>query len=84
MTITTISNSQFIQDVSKAKRVAEHGPVFITSDEIPTFVLLTYQAYRKLSRANKRISELLVTPGIADIEIELSERRDLPRAVDLD
>mgnify|MGYP003499163143 CR=1 FL=1 len=76
MTITTISNSQFIQDVSKAKRAAENGPVFITSDESPTHVLMTYQEYKKLSQTNKRISELLAMPGIADIELELPSRCD--------
>lgn len=71
MTITTLSSSEFLQDVCKAKQAAERGPVFITSDESTTHVLLTFQEYKKLSRRNKRISELLAMPGVADIEFEL-------------
>jgi hypothetical protein len=59
-----------------AKRATEHGPVFITSDECPTHVLLTYQEFKKISRRNKRMSELLTMPEIADIELELPLRRD--------
>ncbi|HWS40879.1 MAG TPA: type II toxin-antitoxin system prevent-host-death family antitoxin [Arenimonas sp.] len=84
MSITTLSSRQFNQDASKAKKAAAEGPVFITDRGHPAHVLMTYDQYKKLTRTRSRISELLAMPGIADIELELPVRHDLPRAVDLD
>ena len=44
VTITTISSRDFNQDVSKAKRAAEAGPVVITDRGRPAFVLLRHDA----------------------------------------
>jgi PHD/YefM family antitoxin component YafN of YafNO toxin-antitoxin module len=41
MNITTISSREFNQDVSRAKRIAFKGPVFITDRGRPAHVLLT-------------------------------------------
>lgn len=84
MSITTLSSRQFNQDASKAKKAAAEGPVFITDRGHPAHVLMTYDQYKKLTRTRSRISELLAMPGVADIELELPVRSDLPRAVDLD
>ena len=84
MSITTLSSRHFNQDASKAKKAAAEGPVFITDRGHPAHVLMTYDQYKKLTRTRSRISELLAMPGIADIELELPVRHDLPRAVDLD
>ncbi len=84
MSITTLSSRQFNQDASKAKKAAAEGPVFITDRGHPAHVLMTYDQYKKLTRTRSRISELLAMPGIADIELELPIRSDLPRAADFD
>lgn len=84
MSITTLSSRQFNQDASKAKKAAAEGPVFITDRGQPAHVLMTYDQYKKLTRTRSRISELLAMPGVADIELELPERRELPRAADFD
>lgn len=84
MSITTLSSRQFNQDASKAKKAAAEGPVFITDRGHPAHVLMTYDQYKKLTRTRSRISELLAMPGIADIELELPVRRDMPRAADFD
>lgn len=84
MSITTLSSRQFNQDASKAKKAAAEGPVFITDRGHPAHVLMTYDQYKKLTRTRSRISELLAMPGVADIELELPVRSDLPRAADLD
>lgn len=84
MSITTLSSRQFNQDASKAKKAAAEGPVFITDRGHPAHVLMTYDQYKKLTRTRCRISELLAMPGIAEIELELPVRRDLPRSADFD
>ncbi|HEX4032186.1 MAG TPA: hypothetical protein VHX20_17615 [Terracidiphilus sp.] len=41
MAITTLSSREFNQDVSRAKRAAKKGPVFVTDRGRPSHVLLT-------------------------------------------
>lgn len=71
MTITTISSRSFNQDVSKAKRAAKDGPVFITDRGSTAHVLLSIEEYEKLSSKNGRnIAELLSMPSDDDIDFE--------------
>jgi PHD/YefM family antitoxin component YafN of YafNO toxin-antitoxin module len=68
--ITTLSSREFNQDVSRAKRAAEAGPVVITDRGEPAYVLLRIDAYRSLISAAPRIRELLDQPGVEDIEFD--------------
>ena len=43
--ITVVSSREFNQDTAKAKRAANHGPVFITTRGQPTHVLITKAEY---------------------------------------
>ncbi len=70
MTITTLSSREFNQDVSRAKRAAEAGPVVITDRGQPAFVLLRHEAYRRLTGAATSIRALLAQPGADDIDFE--------------
>ncbi len=70
MTITTISSRDFNQDVSKAKRDALKGPVFITDRGHPAHVLLSIEEYQKISDKGKSIADLLAMPDAADIDFE--------------
>ncbi|MVF23997.1 type II toxin-antitoxin system Phd/YefM family antitoxin [Methylocaldum sp. BRCS4] len=84
MTITTVSSREFNQDVTRAKRAAEHGPVFITDRGKPSHVLLSIEEYRRLTGKRRNIVEALSMPGLADIEIEFPRSRELPRPADFD
>lgn len=44
-----MSSREFNQNPSAAKRAAEDGPVIVTDRGEPAFVLLKYDAYRRLS-----------------------------------
>lgn len=68
MNITTVSSREFNQDVSKAKRNAIHGPVFITDRGQPAHVLLSIQEYQKITGQAANIAELLALPEAAEIE----------------
>jgi len=83
MTITTLSSRQFNQDASKAKNAAKLGPVFITDRGRPAHVLLTFEAYKKITGVRTKIADLLAMPGIENIEFEIPIMRDLPRPADL-
>jgi prevent-host-death family protein len=70
MSITTISSRTFNQDVSKAKRSALTGPVFITDRGHPAHVLLTIEDYQNITKTKESIVELLAMPDADDIDFE--------------
>jgi len=49
VTVSTVSSREFSQDASGAKRVASNGPVIITDRGSLAHVLLTIEAYQKLT-----------------------------------
>lgn len=70
MSITTISSREFNQDVSRARRAADSGPVIITDRGVPAYVLLRHDEYRRLAGDGPTILELLDLPGTEDIEFD--------------
>ena len=70
MPITTISSREFNQDVSRAKRAADGGPVVITDRGRPAYVLLRHETYQQLAGASPNILELLAHPDAAGIEFD--------------
>lgn len=70
MTITTLSSRELNQDVTRAKKAARNGPVFITDRGKPAHVLLSFEDYQRLTGQRRNIADALAMPGIADIEFE--------------
>ncbi len=70
MTITTISSRELNQDVSRAKKAAKSGPVFITDRGKPAHVLLSIEEYQRLTKQRRNIADSLAMPDVADIEFE--------------
>ena len=70
MGITTVSSREFNQDVSRVKRAAVNGPVFITGRGHPSHVLLTIEEYQKITDKKESIVDLLAMPDAADIDFE--------------
>ncbi len=72
MAITTLSGREFNQDIAKAKRAAEKGPVIITDRGTPAFVLQKYDDWRTQAGARPGVSLLdaMADPASADIEFE--------------
>lgn len=83
MTITTLSSRQFNQDASKAKKAALTGPVFITDRGRPAHVLLTFEAYQKITGGHTKVADLLAMPGLTESELEIPKSRDIARAAEL-
>lgn len=84
MTITTLSSRELNQDVSRAKKAARKGPVFITDRGKPAHVLLSFEEYQRLTGGRRTIVEALSMPGLADVEVEFPRSRELPRPADFE
>ncbi len=83
MPITTVSSREFNQDASGAKRAASKGPVIITDRGRPAHVLLTIEAYQKLTQKTASIADLLAMPGVADIAFNPPRVGRISRSADL-
>jgi PHD/YefM family antitoxin component YafN of YafNO toxin-antitoxin module len=70
MDITTVYSREFNQDVSRVKRAAMIGPVFITDRGHPSHVLLTIEEYQKITDKKESTVELLAMRDVADIDFE--------------
>jgi prevent-host-death family protein len=84
VTKTIVSSREFNQDASGAKRAARKGPVIITDRGRPAHVLLTIEAYQKLTQKSASIADLLAMPGVADIPFEAPRMGRITRPADLD
>jgi prevent-host-death family protein len=85
MAITTVTSREFNQDVSKIKRAALNGPVFITDRGHPAHVLLAIQDYEKLTEIKESIIDLLAMPDAADIDFEPAKlNKNIYRPEDFD
>ena len=83
MTITTLSSREFNQGASEAKRAANNGPVFITDRGKPAHVLLSIEAYRRLTGQRESIIDLLADTEAAEVSFEPSRLSGLAKPVDL-
>ena len=70
MTITKISSREFNQDISRAKRAAQKGPVIITDRGQPAYVLMRHSAFLRLAGKGRGIRDLLDLPGAENIEFD--------------
>ena len=59
----SFSSREFNQDVSQAKRLARFEPVFVTDRGRPTHVLMSMEAFRRLSGQSETIVDLLAAPN---------------------
>lgn len=70
MTITTLSSRELNQDVTRAKKAARNGPVFITDRGRTAHVLLSIEEYQRLTRQRRNIADSLAMPATACDEFE--------------
>lgn len=70
MKVTKLSSREFNQDVSRAKRAANKGPVIITDRGEPAYVLMSHEAYKRLAGTDASLLELLYYPGADEIDFD--------------
>lgn len=81
--VTTISSRSFNQDVSAAKRAADHGPVIITDRGEPAYVLIRHADWKQLQGERRSIRAALDLPGVEDLEFDPPPLGDIARTADL-
>jgi hypothetical protein len=69
ISMTTLSSRVFRQEIGRAKKAAERGPVFTTDRGQTTDVLFTGED-RKITAGGKTILDLLGMPDAAEVEFE--------------
>lgn len=62
-----VSSREFNQDVSRAKRLAQDEPLFVTDRGRPTHVLMSVEAYHQLTGGGQTILDLLATPDAPEL-----------------
>jgi prevent-host-death family protein len=67
-----ITSREFNQDVSRAKREADAGPVVITDRGEPAYVLLSYERYRALVGPRASLRDALLQSGGDELDFEPS------------
>lgn len=70
MTITTLSSRELNQDVTRAQKTTQRGPVLITDRGRPAHVLLSFEDDQRLTRQQRSIADALAMPGVEDIAFE--------------
>lgn len=68
--MTKMSSREFNQDVGRAKRAADKGPVIITDRGEPAYVLLNHETYRRLAGKTPSLVDLLYQEGADTIEFD--------------
>ena len=71
MAVMTVSSREFNQDISRAKKAANTGPVIISDRGRPAHVLLSFTHYKKLSKQATKITDLLAMDEYLDIELTI-------------
>ena len=69
--IKTVSSRDFNHDLSKIKRDAKNGPVFITDRGKPRHVLLSIEDYEQLIDKKENIVDLLAMPSADAIDFDI-------------
>lgn len=64
----TVTSRGFNQDVSEAKRLARIEPVFVTDRGRPTHVLLSIDAFRRLTGPAATLADLLAMDDVVAAE----------------
>ncbi len=76
MTQTTMSSREFNQDLAGAKRAAKEGPVVVTDRGEPAYVLMRYDAYRRLADVKgQSLADMLHQEEGADFDFEPPKAR---------
>jgi len=70
MNITSLSSTEFNRWASEAKRAANNGPVFITDRGRPAHVLMSFEAYKQLTKQRRNIADALAMQEVADIDFD--------------
>lgn len=81
--VTSLSSRELNQDVGRAKKAANKGPVVITDRGRPSHVLMTYDEFERLTGKRRNLVDALSMPGLSAVDFDLPRAEITPRKVDL-
>jgi len=78
--MASMSAREFNQNVSKATRIADKEPVFVTRRGTIEYVLININAYEELQKEKPSLLSVLYMPGVDEIDLEscLEQRKEEP------
>jgi prevent-host-death family protein len=65
-----LTSREFNQDVARAKRAANEGPVIITDRGRPAYVLIRHETYQRLAGRGPGIRALLAHPQSEEVAFD--------------
>lgn len=68
--MSVLTSREFNQDIARAKRAADDGPVIITDRGRPAYVLMRHETYRRLAGGGPGIRTLLADPASESVEFD--------------
>ncbi|GAA5236631.1 type II toxin-antitoxin system Phd/YefM family antitoxin [Verticiella sediminum] len=81
--IKTVTSREFVHNVSAAKRVASAGgTVIITDRGEPALALIPIAEYRRLTKTDRNLVELLRMPEADDVDFDIEPIRIDARELD--
>jgi prevent-host-death family protein len=81
--VKTVTSREFVHNVSAAKRVvAEGGHVIITDRGEPSLALIPIAEYRRLTKTDKNLVELLRMPEADAFDVDFEPIRINARDID--
>ena len=84
MATKNVSSREFNQAVSRVKKSAGDGPVFITERGRPSHVLMTIEHYRRLAGSPASLAAALaMEPDAAEVELDTPRLDDPARPAEL-
>jgi len=66
----TLTSREFNQEVGRAKRAAQEGPVIITDRGRPAYVLMRHETYLRLVGQGPSMRALLAHPESEEVDFE--------------
>lgn len=76
--MASMSAREFNQNVSKATRIADEEPVFVTRRGKVEYVLISIEEYEGFKKEKLSLYEALQMPEVEDIELEIAPREIEP------
>lgn len=83
MTLVSLTSRELNHDVGRAKKAAEAGPVLITDRGRPSYVLMTYGEFERLTGKRHNLVDALSMPGLSNIDFDPPRSAIAAREVDL-
>jgi prevent-host-death family protein len=79
--VTTLSSRELFQDLGRAKRATNKGPVIITDRGRPVHVLLSFDEYKRLTGKTRSLADMLSAPEAGDVDLPLPPRDAIAQKV---